>query len=229
MLDPYLNLILKYPFSFLQDLCLLVGLLSGIVNYRKLDAANRTVFGLIAITFGIELVLIHYAAFGRNNHFLVNITSLVTVIGLGQSYALEIKKASYSRSIYALTAVYAAIFLYAFQWTRVIEYILAIERLLLIGFVAMYFHRLLSSLLVENLLQHAMFWNSVGVALYASATLFILLFIRFPFFNEALYRKEYAFYWELTQYASSFLYMTLATGFWVRRQEVSQSVVKSFS
>ncbi|WP_266367988.1 hypothetical protein [Tellurirhabdus rosea] len=225
MLEPYIHLIQKYPTSFLMDYCLLVSFLSGIINFRFMDSANRAILGMIAVTLGIELVLIHYASQGSNNHFLFSLISLVTVVGMGVAFTRGAVKASEKWSVGAIVAVYSLIFASDFQWTRIVEHLLAIERLILLGFVLLYFRRMITQMHVSNMLRHAMFWNCVGIILYASASLFILLTIQFPFFNASLFNTKYEAYWLFAQWGAGFMYLVMGTAFWVRRVEVLETAI----
>ena len=210
-----LSLIVHYPLSFVPDFFLLIGIIVGISVFRSLNQPLRVALLLLTLCFGIEVVLIYYAATGRNNHFLVTLMSLLEMVCLSLLYWLEI---TYKRSrwtIVCLLAVYIISFAFMFEWTRIADFVLGLERFILIVFVIMHLHFILNTMRVPNLLTHPMFWISSGVLIYATGTFFIFTFTKFTFGTSA----NIPSYWSIIQCFTALFYAMLAVAFYLSRRE----------
>lgn len=224
MLDPYLHLIQKYPFSFLPDLALFIAVLSGILNFRYLNRAMQGLLLMAMLCLGIEVILIYYAAHRMNNHFLSNLTSLVMMVGFARAYLTQILRYQIRLGIWAVLSCYLVVFVAAFEWTRISEFLLAVERLGLLAYVILYFRSISLEMRVANLLTHSLFWVSVGIIIYAGGTLFIFLNIRFNFNSLTIFIRDYQIYWRYSLCVTTLLYSVLSAGFWLRRYEVRAQI-----
>lgn len=209
------ELISEYPFSFSSDFFLVVGVIIGLITLGYLDRTLKIVFLFLALCLVIEAVLIYYAARTWNNYFLVNVMSLVVMLSYSVVYWREVAS-RYSRvTIVGLLILYLAVFAYSFEWVRVSEYLLAVERVILMIFVILHLQFILEAMRVPNLLRHPMFWVSSGIMIYAAGTFFIFMFAQVTFGNPQDMR-----YWMVVQAFTCLLYTMLMIAFYVCRREV---------
>ncbi|WP_128544905.1 hypothetical protein [Larkinella soli] len=217
MLERFIQLITDFPLWFISDLFLLLAVAAGLVNLSFLNKPFYWLLILISLTLSIELAMTIYAAYRQNNHYLINLTSLVEMVCLAIVYAKEIRSPRSRMIIYGLGLIYLIAFLINFEWTRIADYMIGIQRISMIIFVFLHFQSLLVSMRVTNLFSHAMFWVSAGVLIYATGTLFVFLFV-----NKTLRDPSGDFTWYMifTQSFSGFFYFVIALSFWLRRREV---------
>jgi len=223
MLDYYLDNIALYPFAYVPDLFLLIAVVSGLVNIRYLNQQTRWLLWLVMLSTVIELIMLHYASNYENNHYLINLTSLVETVCLSVIYGLEIENKASRRWIIIGLAGYLITFFYAYKWTQIAEYMIGVQRLLMIFFVILHFQYLLNNMRVPNLLAYTMFWVSAGVMLYASGTLFIFLFVH-KTLNNPLPDSDFTWYLGFTRVFTCLFYTIIATSFWLRRREARQTL-----
>ncbi|WP_234735005.1 hypothetical protein [Tellurirhabdus bombi] len=224
MLEPYIRLFINYADWFISDLFLLIALGTGLICYRYVYGGARWLFWLLVLSFFVELLLIHYAALSKNNHFLLNVSSIIETACLaGMYYSIIMRK--WSRIFIVVSfLIYLSISIYSFEWLRIADYMLGVQRLMMIVYVILYFQYLLSELKVDYLMGHSFFWISAGALLYASGTLFIFLFVKITFGNPN--DGDFSWYMHFAQAFNSFFYITLAVGFWLQRREIQLEQAK---
>jgi hypothetical protein len=224
MLDPYIRLFVSYADWFVSDLFLLIALGAGLICYKYIHGGARWLLYLLILNFIVELILIHYAAFHKNNHFLLNVSSLIETACLaGMYYSIIMRK--WSRIfIVSSFLIYLVIAIYSFEWSRIADYMLGVQRLIMIVYVILYFQYLLSELKVDYLIGHSFFWISAGALLYASGTLFIFLFVKITFGDPS--GGDFSWYMLFAQAFSSFFYSMVAIGFWLQRREIRLEQIK---
>ena len=179
---------------------------------------------MLIICFLVEIVLTYYAILKQNNRFLVNMTSLVETICLSVAYYIEIKQKKNRQVILVLLATYLITFAYSFEWARMGEYLLTVERLVLLSFVALHFHHILSIMRVPNILAYAMFWVSAGVMVYAAGTFFIFLFTRVTLENSRA-SIDFMRYLSVVRWFTCIFYTVIAAAFYLRRREVMAQTI----
>ena len=215
----------SYPLSFLPDCFLLLGIGIGGFSLRYLNGPTRVILLMLLACFLVEIVLVYYAAIlKQNNHFLFNLTSLVEMVCLSMAYHIEINQRKSRQIILTLLATYLITFVYSFEWVRFAEYLLTIERLILLSFVALHFQYILSFMRVPNILAYAMFWVSAGVIVYAAGTFFIFLFTRVTLDNPQGY-INFKWYVSVFRGFSCLFYAILGVALYLRRHEVASQTV----
>ena len=213
------KLIENYPLSFLPDCFLLLGIVIGGCSIRYLNAPTKVILLMLIVCFLVEIVLTYYAILRQNNRFLVNLTSLVETIFLSVVYYIEIKQQRSRRAILVLLATYLITFVYSFEWVRFAEYLLTVERLLLLSFVALHFQHILSVMRVPNILAYAMFWVSAAVMMYAAGTFFVFLFSRVTLGNLQG-GVDFTWYLSVFRWFTCLFYAIIAVALYLRRHEV---------
>ena len=209
------NLLTTYPLAFSTDVFLLIGIAIGLYTVNYLDKTLKVVFLFLAVCLCVELVVIYYAARSWTNYFLVNVTSLVEMVFFSIVYWIEVINRRSRAVILSLLGFYLVLFFYSFQWLRVAEYLLGVERFILIVFVILHLQFVLDTMRVPNLLTYPMFWVSSGTMVYAAGTLFIFMFTRVTFSD-----LNDLWYWSVVQLFTCLFYTVLAISFYLRRREV---------
>lgn len=218
MWKPYIDLVLLSPESFVSDLLLILGIAAGTINYTYFNTPIKCLFFVLVACLCLEGVQIYYAAHHWNNHFLVNVLSLVEMIGFAAIYYLELTGSRNGWLIGATLGIYLLVFLDAFKWTGFAEYIMVGERLFFILYVVLHFQQLLFQMKVINLFEHSMFWVSVATLIYATSTMFVFLFIRVTLRLSPV-NEDFRWYWGFIQGCTAIFYLILAFSFWIRRRE----------
>lgn len=214
------NLITKFPLAFSTDVFLLTAITVGLYTINYFDKTFKTILLFLTVCFCVELVVIYYAAHGWTNYFLINITSFVETVFFSMVYWIEIVNRRSRTIIITLLGSYLLLFAYSFQWQHIAEFLLGVERLILIVFVILHLQFVLETMRVHNLLTYPMFWVSSGTMVYAAGTLFIFTFTKVTFGDP-----NDLWYWFIVQWFTCLLYTVLAAAFYLRRREVIAQTV----
>lgn len=215
---PYIQLVLKYPQTFLPDLFLVLALVAGLVNYPFLDKASSWFFRMLVLSLGISLLQNHNAAYRLNNLYLYNLNSLAEMGCIAGAYWIELKSKRNRTLILASLGVYLLVFLYDFSWTKIAGVTLGIQRIMMILYALLYFHYILTKMQIQNILIHAMFWISAGAIVHAAGTLFVFLFVKVTL-GDLSSNGNYGLYIQIIRAFTAFFYVVLIISFWLRRRE----------
>lgn len=214
------NLITRFPLSFSTDVFLLIGITIGLFAINYLDKTLKVVLLFLAVCLCIEFVFIYYAARGWTNYFLINVVSLIETVFFSIIYWMEIANSRSRIAILSLLGAYLVLFFYSFQWLHIAEFLLGVERLILIVFVILHLQFVLDTMRVPNLLTYPMFWVSAGTIVYATGTLFIFTFTKITFSD-----LNDLWYWSVAQWFTCLFYAVLTAAFYLRRREVIAQTV----
>lgn len=212
------KLVGNYPMSFIPDCFLLLGIIVGGFSLRYLNAPMKIILLMLVICFLVEIVLTYYASLNQNNRFFFNLTSLVETVFLSVVYYIEIKQRRSRQAILVLLVTYLITFVYSFEWARFAEYLLTVERLVLLSFVALHFQHILSVMRVPNILAYSMFWVSAGVMVYAAGTFFVFLFSRVTL-DSLQGDSNFKWYLSMFRWFTCLFYAILTIALYLRRNE----------
>jgi hypothetical protein len=219
MIDhPYVELIFKYPDSFIPDLFLLLAIGAGLVNYSFLNKPSHWLFRMLVLSLIISLIQLHDAAYRHNNTYLYNLNSLVEMSGFAVAYWTELKSRRNRTLIISGFVIYLLVFIYDFSWTQIAGIALGVQRIIMIVYALLYFHHILTKMQVQNLLIHSMFWVSAGAIVHAAGTLFVFLFVKVTL-GDLSSNGSYYLYITIVRTFSAFFYLVLLVSFWLRRRE----------
>lgn len=152
----------------------------GIIRFRRLPQNLRYLAALGWFIFPIELLGQILGSMHRNTLFLMPIYTVGEFSFLALIYRQTLQSASFTRIIPWL--------LVGFSSYALLDSLLfssstlfrpgqeVVESVLVLGFVGLYFRKLLYELQVKSLKQEPMFWVSVGLFLYFLGYLQIALF-----------------------------------------------------
>ena len=210
------EMIARYPQSFLPDCFLLLAIVVGIVSIRYLGFSLKVMLLMLVLCFLVELVLLYYAAYSKNNHFLINLTSFIETVCLTVIYYHEVAEKRSRLTIIAALLMYLVAFVYSFSWMRIADHLLSIERFILILFVVLHFQYILSGMRVPNILVYSMFWISAGLLVYAAGTFFVFLFTKFTLSDL---HGDFHWYISIVRLFTCLFYLVVAVAFYLQRRE----------
>lgn len=206
--------------SFAGAFSLLLPLWFGIRQRQHLAQHHRMVLWccfMWAILTAIGQAL-HAAK--QPNHIVWNIVTILETILLGYAFYLVIKSPKIRRilrfSFLAFMAVAILDFFYlsGFQTTTI--YTVALESLLLIGIVLIYFEQILQELRTINLERNPMFLVGIGVIIYFAGTVMIFLLQ-----NSVVGAQQIMMMAMINSVLSIFLNSIIARAFWLVGRETN--------
>ncbi|MCB2408046.1 hypothetical protein [Hymenobacter lucidus] len=192
----------------------------GFMRFRHLPLNLRYLAGLVWFILPIELVGIGLMLLHRNNLFLMPIYAVGECLLLALVYRHTLHLATFTRLVPWLVGGFAAYALadslLAPGLTQFRPGQQVIQSILVLGFVALYFRKLLNELRVEQPTREPMFWVSTGLFVYSLGYLQIALFSN--------YLLRYSLQLNMSIWAvHSLLYIVLHLCFgialWVRPQK----------
>lgn len=158
----------------------LVAGIIGFMRFRHLPLNLRYLAGLVWFILPIELVGIGLMLLHRNNLFLMPIYAVGECWLLALVYRHTLHLASFTRLVPWLVGGFAAYALadslLAPGLTQFRPGQQVIQNIVVLGFVTLYFRKLLNELRVEQPTREPMFWVSTGLFVYALGYLQIALF-----------------------------------------------------
>lgn len=158
----------------------LVAGIIGFIRFRQLPLNLRFLAGLLWFVLPIEILGVVLLTLHRNNLFLMPIYMVGETVLLGLVYRHTLQSRFFNRLMpwivggFALYAV--ADTLWAENLTRFRPGQQVLQAVLVLGFVGLYFRKLLNELQVPHPTREPMFWVSTGLFIYFLGYLQIALF-----------------------------------------------------
>jgi len=219
MLERILLLFGKYPLSFISDLSSILPIIIGLLNYKYLSRNVK----IIILFFGMYLVgdiyMIYLAALKQNNLFILNLYPIGGILFLTISYITIFKQDNTRKLIGILAAVSLLICLLYFKPLEISPVELFAYRLYIMILSLLYFNKILSDMMIKNILIHSLFWINSGVIIYAAGTFFISIFSEIIFDPNLVDDRTFDVYWNINNVLFILLVFLSSIGIWLSKYE----------
>lgn len=209
-----------YPIAFIAELITLLPLLIGLFRIYSLKRDTQFVLLLFVFFFLRDTSSNALAAVKENNLFIYNTFSFLEIIFLALIFYhnTKIHSSLYKRIILwgALICLSTSIVLYTKDDFSVGDF--TTVRLYGIVLTVTFFERVLSEVVVKNILTYSMFWVSSGFLLYFCGTFFIFLLS-----DKVLSRNAphaiFQLYWDTNLIFYIVLCLLSSVGIWMSKYD----------
>lgn len=150
----------------------------------------------------------------KNNMYLHNIGELISTLIIGLIYFKIFTTTSKKITVIILISIVIIQNILQFNWGELAGYSFTLNKIVLIIFVFLHFHSIISEMNVKNILQHSLFWMSAAILIFSCGTLFIYLFWQYTLANE-LQREVFHMYSNIEQVFRILFMFMLGISFWV--------------
>jgi hypothetical protein len=198
-----------------------VAALIGGVRLRRLQPSLRYLaLGIIGFILPLEVLGLFLLLQHRNNLFLMPIFTIGELWLLALVYRATLQSAAFTRSLPWVVggfATYAVLdSLVGADLTRFRPGQQVVQSILVLGFVGLYFRKLLQELAVHRLGREPMFWVSTGLLIYFLGYLQIALFSNYLLhYSDALNMNI----WAVHSLLFILLYCCYSMALWLRPQK----------
>ncbi|MEO1516185.1 MAG: hypothetical protein AAFV95_14265 [Bacteroidota bacterium] len=159
-----------------------VPFILAIVFFRRFDwSQKRLAFVILLGAVADVMAMVVVKVFSiYNNLFIFHIYTLIEVILIGLIYRKVLGNVIGEKTInillvaFSCFAVFSTIFLEPLNMFN--AYTRAVESLLMIFFSVTFFYKIMKEVVIQRLEKLPLFWISVGLLIYFSASLFIFIF-----------------------------------------------------
>ncbi|MFN8357441.1 MAG: hypothetical protein U0Y10_23490 [Spirosomataceae bacterium] len=202
----------------------------GIWRSHYLQNRLQVVYYLVWVRVIGEIITVALAAFYIQNHFVINLQSLVEFCLISLVYYHLFPNQWIRRGIIAFTALVVLDSLIRFiqieQFLRFNNYTHTFTSFVVIGMVLLYFYQLVHQPQPSSLLKFPMFWVSAGILLYYAGNFFYFLYGEQILFSLDVSKIQLLFIYRV---ASAIYHLFLLIAFVFSKQYVQQQAVKRLS
>jgi hypothetical protein len=167
----------RNPLTLLASIATWLPIMLAIYGRKNLTSELKILlfYLLIYATFDIsEWVM---ALQKKNNLYIHNISEWVGMLITGWLYAKIVESSSIKKKIVIVLTLIAVVnSIFKFDWEEIAGYSFTLNKAVIITFVFLHFHSIITEVKVSNILQHPPFWISAAFLISACGMLFIYLF-----------------------------------------------------
>ena len=198
----------------------ILPILIGLFRRKQANAAQRTLLLLVLFAFATEIVALAIAGlFKANNLFLSHFFPLIEFFFLSKIYQKELEDILPANFFTSLLIVFTSgALINSFFFESLLQFnnkSRAISSLLIIFFTLAYFYKTLKEVKIKKLESEPLFWLSIGLLIYFSASFFIFIFSNYL---QPSVKLSYTF-WGIHALLNISLYLFYAIALWIKPQK----------
>jgi hypothetical protein len=210
----------QWYFIQLSPITVLVAFIIGVRRFGRLSQGLRFLVGLTGFVLVLEVITNILSWLHQQNLFLMPIYTVGEFCLLALVYREALQSAAFARAVPWLVGGFTAYALFdSLQSAQLAQFRPGqqiVESVLVLGFVGLYFRKLLNELRVRRLEREPMFWVSTGLFVY------FLGYVQIALFSNYLlrYSKQLNLtIWTIHALLFMMLYSCYCLALWMRPQK----------
>jgi len=177
MWERFIAMLSKNPLLLLASIITWLPIILAIYRRKNLTSELKILLFYLIIYTLFDISEWITASAKIHNAYLHNINEWVGMLICGWLYHKILTPSSIKqRAVIVLTLITVIISVFEFSWEEIAGYSFTINKVVIITFVFLHFHSIITEVKVSNIIQHPPFWISAAFLIFACGTLFIYLF-----------------------------------------------------
>ncbi len=218
MWERFISMSLKNPLTLLASITAWLPIIIAVYGRQKLTSELKILLFYL-ITYVIFDILEWVTAAARlHNAYLHNINEWVGMLITGWLY-FKIVESSRTKQKVVITLTLIAILnnIFRFSWEEVAGYSFTLNKAVVISFVFLHFHSIITEIRISNILKHPPFWISAAFLIFACGTLFIYLFWQYTISTTTQKELFRLYFGNITQLFIFTFMILLSIAFWTSK------------
>lgn len=217
MWERFLSMSSKSPILLLASITAWLPIIIAIYGRKKLTSELNILLFYLILYVIFDICEWITASAKIHNAYLHNISEWIGMFICGWLYYKILAPSSIKqRTIILLTFIAVIISIFEFSWEEIAGYSFTLNKVIVITFVFLHFHSIITEVKVSNIIQHPQFWISAAFLIYACGTLFIYLFWHYTLATTT--QKElFKLYSKIGQMFFLIFMILLSIAFWTSK------------
>lgn len=177
MWERFISMSLKNPLTLLASIATWLPIILAIHGRKKLTSELKILLFYLLVYAVFDISEWVTASAKKNNLYLHNINEWGGMLITGWLYYKILASSAIKKKIViALTLITVINSIFKFNWEEIAGYSFTLNKVVIISFVFLHFHSIITEVKISNILQHPPFWISAAFLIFACGMLFIYLF-----------------------------------------------------
>lgn len=217
MWERFISMSSRNPITLLASLATWLPIILAIYGRKKLTSELKILLFYLLIYAVFDISEWITASAKKNNLYLHNINEWIGMLITGWLYHKILESSSVKKKIVVVLTLIAVInSIFKFSWEEIAGYSFTLNKVVIITFVFLHFHSIITEVKVSNILKHPPFWISAAFLIFACGMLFIYLFWHYTLATTTQ-KEMFRLYNKIGQ-AFIFIFMILLSfAFWTSK------------
>lgn len=199
----------------LSNKFVLLPFILAVMYFKRLDKPMLFLFGLITVSLVFEVLIVILIKRHSNTYFLTHFYTIIEFMLISFFYISYFKRYIKTFYFYVPMPLLLAVSFYEYKvygLEKFDTFSVLMESVFLICFAMYFFYFVLKNLLIEDLLNSAVFWMNSAVLLYFSGNLFLFSFSDYLIQTDPT--KRYILWGTIHSFFNIMFNLFIAIGFW---------------
>lgn len=218
MWERFLSMSSKSPLLLLASIATWLPIIIAIYGRKKLSSELKILLFYLISYAVFDICEWVTAAAKLHNAYLHNINEWVGMLLTGWLYFKIVESSSVKKKIvFTLTLIAIISNLFKFSWGEIAGYSFTFNKVVIITFIFLHFHAIITEVKISNILQHPPFWISAAFLIFACGMLFIYLFWQYTI-STTTQKDLFGLYFGIISQTFIFIFMILLSiAFWTSK------------
>ncbi len=217
MWERFNNLVSTAPSLLLASTAILLPIIVAFLRRAYLTFELKTLLSFLLTYLVFDISEWILALFRINNMYLHNISELAGMLITGfLYYRILINSRFKQRIVIVLISLVILQNILQFSWGELAGYSFTLNKVVLISFVFLHFHSIITEMKITNILLHSPFWISSAFMVFSCGMLFIYLFWNYTL-STSSQKEIFRLYSDIEQIFRIISLILFSFGFWTSK------------